>query len=112
MPGTSLLPPPPAANPFWLAFGAYLNPVMVDWEDYAWFLAATSGISVLLAGVAGLRVCDSHARGRERRPSRSFRERLTQRLRAGRHVPARSLDWNPVFWREWHRSRPSRWRVR
>ena len=27
----------------------------------------------------------------------------------GRRLPEPSLDWNPVFWREWHRSKPSRW---
>src|SRR5262249_34776891 len=26
-----------------------------------------------------------------------------------RHLPAPSLDGNPVLWREWHRRQPSRW---
>ena len=49
------LTPAACRQPFLAGLRPYLNPVMVDWEDYAWFLAATSGISVLLAGVAVLR---------------------------------------------------------
>ncbi len=110
-PGTWLLPPPPAADPFWLVFAPYLHPERVGWEDYAWFLGTTSGISVLLLGVAVLRVRAIVTRDAVKRgPSRSFLGRLGERLAAGlRYVPGPSLDGNPVFWREWHRSRPSRW---
>ena len=43
---------------------------------------------------------------RRRLPQSKFLESLA---RVGNRWPAPSLDWNPVYWRERHRARPSRW---
>ncbi len=105
-----ILPPPPAVDPFWLAFAPYRAPRLVAWDQYAWFFGVTSGISALLVAVAVLRVRAIVTRESvKRKPSRSPFDRLCDRLAPGRSLPAPSLDWNPVFWRERHRSKPSRW---
>ncbi len=106
----SIMPPPLSADPFWLAFAPYYAPKLVAWEDYAWFLGTTWGISAILIFVAVLRVRAIVTRDVvKRRSTRSLVDRLREKLARGRYVPAPSLDWNPVFWREWHRSKPSRW---
>ncbi len=105
-----IAPPPLAADPFWLAFAPYWAPSAVTWDDYAWFLGVTAGISAILIGVAVLRVRAIVTRDVVKRaPAPSLLDRLRGRLAPGRYLPRPSLDWNPVFWREWHRSRPSRW---
>ena len=73
-------------------------------------LRRTAGISAILIGVAVLRVRAIVTRNVVKRaPAPSLLDRLRGRLAPGRYLPRPSLDWNPVFWREWHRSRPSRW---
>ncbi len=100
---------PPAADPFWLAFAPYWGSSSVVWDDYAWFLGTTAGISAILVSVAVLRVRAIATRDVVKRaPSPSLLGRLSRRLAPGRYLPRPSLDWNPVFWRKWHRSRPSR----
>ena len=72
------------------------------------FLGITSGLSALLVGAAVLRLRPIVTRDVvTRRPSRSLLNRLRERLAPGRLLPPWSLDWNPAFWREWHRSKPS-----
>ena len=104
------LPPPRSADPFWLAFAPYWSPRLVAWEDYASFLGVTTGLSAVLVGIAMLRVRAIVTRDLvNRRAARSLLGRFRERLALGRYLPAGSLDWNPVFWRECHRGKPSRW---
>jgi ABC-type transport system involved in multi-copper enzyme maturation permease subunit len=102
--------PHPLADPFRLAFAPYWTPSLASWDDYAWFLGVTVGISVLLVGLAVLRVRAVVTREVVKRAKApSFLDRMQTRLAIGRRLARPALDWNPVFWREWHRARPSRW---
>jgi ABC-type transport system involved in multi-copper enzyme maturation permease subunit len=116
--------PPPMADPFVLAFSPYWRPSSVGRADFLGFLAVTWGISAVLVLFAVLtmrRTCTREADGRPvRRPrpvaavvtftadlaSRSFGWPALRRI-LERSGP--SMDFNPVFWREWHRNRPPRW---
>ncbi|HKI19252.1 MAG TPA: ABC transporter permease, partial [Isosphaeraceae bacterium] len=111
--GWSLPLPPRTADPFLLAFAPYWWPGSVSWSDYLLFLGVTSTISALLTALGILRlrsVCT-------REPVRRARSRSSRRPvgEIGRHLQSLlrwmspSLERNPVLWREWHRSRPSRW---
>ena len=94
------------ADPYYLAFAPYSAPGRVDSRDYLGFFAATLGASVLLAVVAVWRMRPVARRGTDEGrggPRLGWVGRLTRRL------PGPALDGNPVLWREWHRSRPSRW---
>jgi ABC-type transport system involved in multi-copper enzyme maturation permease subunit len=96
------------ANPFYLAYLPYIAPGWIDGWDYARFFAATLGPSVVLVCLAvwRMRPASVRVRGRaEKIQGLGVLGRLTRKL------PAPSLDGNPVFWREWHRSRPSTWMV-
>src|SRR5262249_44084428 len=90
-------------NPFQLAFAPYRYRGTADLTDLTGLLAFCFGggaACVLLAIATVRRVCVGHAS----RPQRAAAPRRRWRV-----VPAPSLDWNPVLWREWHRRRPSRW---
>ena len=94
------------ANPYYLAFAPYAAPGQFDFWDYLAFFAATLGAAVALAVLAIWRMRPVARRGgiesrKRRRPG--WFGRLARRL------PGPTLDGNPVLWREWHRSRPSRW---
>ena len=103
------LMPPRSADPFWLAFAPYRAPRLVAWQDYVSFLEVTLALSAMLMAMAVFRLRAIVTRDSlKRRPSRSLLERLVERFARGR-LPRPSLDWNPVFWREWHRGKPSRW---
>jgi ABC-type transport system involved in multi-copper enzyme maturation permease subunit len=106
---------PPSSDPFQLAFAPYWRPGSVGWNDYMAFLAATWGTSVVLVAFAVRtmrRVCTRDVERRAGRRSRRSgagaepRKSLFSRV-FGPIGP--SLDFNPVFWREWHRNRPPRW---
>jgi len=103
---------PRGVDPFFLAFAPYWWPNSVGWTDYLWFLLATCSISALLVLVAVLRlraVCTRETvRKTRRRPSATHGGNMWRLLH--RTIPwlSPSLDGNPVLWREWHRSRPSR----
>ncbi len=96
-----------------------INPFVLAWAPYAWptyisgaFLATIlGGVLVLSAGLAGYAVLRLRSDLKSRSTTRLARwsARLSQlgtRLRAW--FPSPSLDKNPVLWREWRRSRPSR----
>ncbi len=101
--------PPRSADPFWLSFAPYRAPRLVAWQDYASFLEVTLAVSAMLVAIAVFRLRAIVTRDSlKRRSSRSMLERLVERLARGRRLPRPSLDWNPVFWREWHRGKPSR----
>jgi ABC-type transport system involved in multi-copper enzyme maturation permease subunit len=94
------------ADPYYLAFAPYSAPGRVDAWDYLGFFAATLGASAALARLAVWRMRPVARRGTDE----SRREAgLGWVGRMGRWLPGPSLDGNPVLWREWHRSRPSRW---
>jgi ABC-type transport system involved in multi-copper enzyme maturation permease subunit len=109
-PQAFFLPPPLSAHPFKLAFAPYLAPTLVAWQDYASFLEMTLALSAILVAMTVFWLRATVTRDSlKRRPSRSLLERLVPCFARGRPLPRPSLDWNPVFWREWHCSKPSRW---
>ena len=116
------LPPPPdwfyATNPFVLVYAPYTWPGHFGLLEVAIFVAAALAISagLLAMTIARLRRFVLPAEvGRRKRKLRVPALRLPW-LRAGlaairrwrERLPGPSLDGNPVLWREWHRSRPSR----
>ncbi len=94
------------ANPFYVAFAPYSFPGELGFWDYLIFFAATFGASMVLTIVAVRRTRPVACRGSAEQ-SQEARIRWIGRLM--RWLPGPSLDGNPVLWREWHRSRPSRW---
>jgi ABC-type transport system involved in multi-copper enzyme maturation permease subunit len=115
--GSSLPVPPPIADPYLLAFAPYWRPGSVGWVEFLEFLGATGGLSALLATLAVLRlraVCTRETVRRRRAGGwfLGFGSGPAKRARwlvVTLRLPGPSLDGNPVLWREWHRSRPSRW---
>jgi ABC-type transport system involved in multi-copper enzyme maturation permease subunit len=107
---TGTFTPPPdwtlLANPFYVAFAPYAVPAKLGIWDYLGFFGVTLGSSAGLTSLAVWRTRPVACRGsrdESRRPRLGLIGRLT------RSLPTPSLDRNPVLWREWHRSRPSRW---
>jgi ABC-type transport system involved in multi-copper enzyme maturation permease subunit len=101
--------PPPWTllfNPFYMAFAPYAVPGKLGLWDYLGFFGVTLGASAALAGLAVWRTRPVACRGTA---EKSRGPRLGLMGRIGRWLPGPSLDRNPVLWREWHRSKPSRW---
>ena len=93
-------------SPYYLAFAPYSAPGRVDFWDYLGFFAAALGAAVALAVLAVWRMRPVARRGTDegrKGPRLGWVGWLSRRL------PGPALDGNPVLWREWHRSRPSRW---
>ena len=105
-----LVGPPAAwsllANPYYLAFAPYSAPGRLDFWDYLGFFAAALGAAVALAVLAVWRMRPVARRGTDEGRKGP---RLGWVGRLSRWLPGPALDGNPVLWREWHRSRPSRW---
>ncbi len=94
------------ADPYFLAFARYNAPNQVDLWDYVAFWAVALGLSAGFIMLAVRRMRPVACRGtgdRRKEPTLGLVGRLT------RWLPGPSLDRNPVLWREWHRTRPSRW---
>jgi ABC-type transport system involved in multi-copper enzyme maturation permease subunit len=97
---------PPAwlerSNPFWLCFAPQRQPNGVTLTDYLVFLVVgvivASGLSTF--AVVTLRKAAHRGKSRRRKP-------VLGRLHALDLRPL--LVVNPVLWREWYSSRPSRW---
>ncbi|SIO62568.1 ABC-2 family transporter protein [Singulisphaera sp. GP187] len=112
--GVSVWIPPTSANPFRLAFAPYLAPDSVGLSDYLAFLGVTWALSAGLTTLAVIRlraVCTRDG-GRRRWWRRAVPLRLPIPGLGGMRnlvsrLPAPSLDFNPVLWREWHRNRPT-----
>ena len=116
------LPPPPewfyATNPFVLVYAPYTWPGHFGLLAVAIFVAAALAISagLLAMTIARLRRFVLPAEvGRRKRKLRVpalglpwLRAGLAAIRRWRERLPGPSLDGNPVLWREWHRSRPSR----
>ena len=80
----------------------------MGFREYVSFFTVTLGLTAGLTMLAVWRLRPVACRGtgdRWKAPKLSLVGRLT------RWLPGPSLDRNPVLWREWHRSRPSRWLV-
>jgi len=101
------------SNPYYLVYAPYVSPGDVSPITYLAFLGGCLCVSGLLVALATYRIRAVAAkqagqgsvvsrRGRAWRGSWLGRPVWVPRLRGP------SLDNNPVFWREWHRSRPSR----
>jgi len=95
-------------NPFVLAWAPYAWP---NWLTLEWLAGVLGGMMAISAGLTlytVLRLRAEVTKGDGRRASRwsSRLGRLHERLSAWR--PGPSLDKDPVLWREWHRTRPSR----
>jgi ABC-type transport system involved in multi-copper enzyme maturation permease subunit len=111
--GWSFPNPTRFADPFWLVLAPVWYPRTVDWSDYLCFAVVTCAISVALVLIAIARVRTVCTRVSVRRPSR-----MAGKLRStgfwrqlARTIPclSPSVDRNPIAWREWTRSRPTRW---
>ena len=98
------------ANPYYLAWAPYTKPGSVSLTNYLAFLGSCLVISGFLVGMATLRI-RVVARNQAGRSSTERRLRwLADRvpvLAWQKLLPGPSLDGNPVFWREWYRSKPS-----
>jgi ABC-type transport system involved in multi-copper enzyme maturation permease subunit len=95
-------------NPFYVAFAPYAVPGKLELWDYLGFFGVILGASVLLSALAVWRTRPVACKGSA---DKSKGPRLGLIGRVGRWLPGPSLDRNPVLWREWHRSKPSRWMV-
>ncbi len=93
------------ANPYYLAFARYATPNQTSFWDYIGFFAAALGASGLLILVAVQRMRPVARRGNVQGRKESAFGLLA---RLTRWLPGPALDLNPVLWREWHRTRPSR----
>ncbi len=116
------LPPPPdwfyATNPFVLVYAPYTWPGHFGLFAVAIFVIAALVISagLLAMTIARLRrfVLPAEVGRRKRHfhlpaPRLSWLRAWLAAIRRWRErLPGPSLDGNPVLWREWHRSRPSR----
>ncbi len=117
------LPAPPewfyATNPFVLVYAPYTWPGHFGLLEVALFAAGSLAVSagLLAATIARLRRFVLPAEVGRRRwkfrvpaPGLATLRAGLARFRAWREerLPGPSLDGNPVLWREWHRSRPSR----
>ena len=95
-------------NPFMLAWAPYAWPTYLSGAWLAGVLGGMTAISAVLTAYAVLRLRAEVTRGAgsggARRSSRLGR--LRSRLTSWR--PGPSLDRDPVLWREWRRSRPSK----
>ena len=99
------------SNPYYLAFAPYSDPGKVGLTTYLGFLGSCLIVSALLLGLATrrIRVVALQQLGQPGRKARPGR--IDGPLRRAKWLgvlPSPSLDDNPVLWREWHRSRPSR----
>jgi ABC-type transport system involved in multi-copper enzyme maturation permease subunit len=104
---------PRRSEPYFMALAPYWWPGSVGWSDYVQFLGVTCSIAAVLIGVTMLRLRSLCMRESVRRvrPSRTPWQGFNiWRVLTGA-IPwlTPSLDGNPVVWREWRRSRPSRW---
>src|SRR5262249_30602264 len=107
-----------ATNPFVLVYAPYAWPGRFGLLEVAVFVAAAIAISagLLAMAIARLRRGLFAAAGGGGPPNVSLTPprlpppplRLGAIRRWHERLPGPSLDGNPVLWREWHRSRPSR----
>ncbi len=93
------------SNPYILVYAPYSSPGKFGVETYLGFLVGCLLTSAALTGLATARIRAVASRQAGRPAGRRILRlpRLPGRLR----LPGPSMDFNPVAWREWHRTRPS-----
>ncbi|MFI5454328.1 MAG: hypothetical protein ACHRXM_02655 [Isosphaerales bacterium] len=99
------------SNPYYLAFAPYTDPGKVGLTTYLGFLGFCLCLSAMLVALATFRIRVVALKQAGQAAARSRRGRFALRLARPAwlpRLPAPSLESNPVLWREWHRSRPSR----
>ena len=105
------------SNPYYLAFAPYSDPGKVGLTTYLGFLVICLGFSALFLSLATFRIRGVALTQAGRPAAGIARHRFSRRfptfswwptLSWWPALPGPSLDGNPVLWREWHRSRPSR----
>jgi ABC-type transport system involved in multi-copper enzyme maturation permease subunit len=99
------------SNPYYLAFAPYSDPSKVGVTAYLVFLGACLSASALLIGHATYRIRGVALKQAKQPLVKARRCRFTGgfwRPNWLASVISPSLDGNPVLWREWHRSTPSR----
>lgn len=100
---------PEEADPFLLAFAAYLRPGQTTMAEPALFCAVMLGLALPIIALAVLQVRRVGTRERVKARQARWQPWVARFFEAPRWLPAPRLDGNPVLWREWHRARPSRW---
>ena len=97
------------SNPFWLAMAPYSAPRRTSMVEPIVFFLACLALSVGLAALAVARLRPVYLHQADRVPKAVKDSKAAAWFRDQvRWWPGPSLDANPVLWREWHRSRPSR----
>ena len=101
------------SNPYYLAYAPYTDPGKVGIGTFLGFLGAGLVVSGLLIWLATTRIRGVvlAQAGKSAAEPGSRWSRWIPLFRGPRwlpELPGPSLDGNPVLWREWHRSRPSR----
>ncbi len=99
------------SNPYYLAFAPYSDPGKVGLTTYLGFLGVCLLLSALLLGLATLGIRGVALKQAGRPGARARRSRFSRHFPTFSWwpgLPGPSLDGNPILWREWHRSKPSR----
>jgi ABC-type transport system involved in multi-copper enzyme maturation permease subunit len=98
-------------SPYYLVLAPYWEPGVVTLTGHVQFLGVCLITAALLTALAVARVRAVTIR----QAGEGAKLRRPRRVRSPSRFPSRlgwkgpSLDDNPVFWREWHRKRPSWW---
>jgi ABC-type transport system involved in multi-copper enzyme maturation permease subunit len=101
------------SNPFYLVYAPYSTPGDVAMTTYLAFLGGclcASGMLVALAiaRIRSVALKQAGQGGAKRQPRWARLGSWFSPPAWFPRLPGPSLDGNPIFWREWHRSRPSR----
>jgi len=99
------------SNPYYLVFAPYMSLGKISMTTYFGFLGVCLCLSGLFMVVATHRIRKVAMKQAGQAAARPRRGQFVLRLPHPAWLPrllAPSLDGNPVLWREWHRSRPSR----
>jgi hypothetical protein len=107
------VPAPPSwlrfVNPVWLAVLPFWAPGRTTLIRQATFLVACLAVSAIVAATATKRLRTVAARQESRpTPRAGYRGLAGLAVRIRDWLPGPSLERNPILWREWRRSRPSR----
>ncbi len=94
-------------NPFHLAYEPYTKPNVTELHHYLIFIGTGLGLSVILTLITTLTLRRAVVLDASQGVKRSKREPKVRKPLFP-WLPGPTLDGNPVLWREWHRSKPSR----
>jgi ABC-type transport system involved in multi-copper enzyme maturation permease subunit len=99
------------SNPYYLAFAPYSDPGKIGLITYLAFLGICLILSALHLGLATFRIREVALKQAGKLATGARGSRFAPhvlRLSLWPVLPGPSLDGNPILWREWHRSKPSR----